>query len=108
MDRKLKSDEVEESLEQGVKFEEDASSDIHLSDDELVHDNIKAKEKKKKKVVNNDEFFEDAIYDENVSFYEMKLSRPLLKAITNMKFIHPTPVQAATIPIALLGKIFKT
>lgn len=34
----------------------------------------------------------------------MNLSRPLLKAISDMKFVHPTPIQAATIPVALLGK----
>ncbi len=30
--------------------------------------------------------------------------RPLLKAIEAMAFVHPTPVQAATIPIALAGE----
>ncbi|XP_023221975.1 probable ATP-dependent RNA helicase DDX27 [Centruroides sculpturatus] len=34
----------------------------------------------------------------------MNLSRPLQKALTSMKFIHPTPIQAATIPVALMGR----
>eukprot|EP00058_Branchiostoma_floridae_P008819 XP_002594307.1 hypothetical protein BRAFLDRAFT_275600 [Branchiostoma floridae] len=34
----------------------------------------------------------------------MNLSRPLVKAISQMKFHHPTPIQKATIPVALLGK----
>ncbi|KAJ8931264.1 hypothetical protein NQ314_015830 [Rhamnusium bicolor] len=34
----------------------------------------------------------------------MNLSRPLLKAIQEMKFVHPTPIQSVTIPVALLGK----
>ncbi|PNF39978.1 putative ATP-dependent RNA helicase DDX27 [Cryptotermes secundus] len=34
----------------------------------------------------------------------MNLSRPLLKAIAAMNFIHPTPIQAATIPVALMGR----
>lgn len=34
----------------------------------------------------------------------MNLSRPLLKAITAMNFVHPTPIQAATIPVALMGR----
>ncbi|KAF4617460.1 hypothetical protein D9613_006091 [Agrocybe pediades] len=38
------------------------------------------------------------------SFLSMNLSRPLLKAITTLGFTKPTPIQAATIPVALLGK----
>uniref|UniRef100_A0A023FMV5 RNA helicase n=1 Tax=Amblyomma cajennense TaxID=34607 RepID=A0A023FMV5_AMBCJ len=34
----------------------------------------------------------------------MNLSRPLLKALTAMNFIYPTPIQASTIPMALLGR----
>lgn len=52
-----------------------------------------------------EEFFENVdVNTENSSFYQMNLSRPLLKAIGEMKFVHPTPIQASTIPIALLGK----
>lgn len=42
--------------------------------------------------------------DEDVSFQQMNLSRPLLKALTAMNFIYPTPIQASTIPMALLGR----
>lgn len=38
------------------------------------------------------------------SFLTMNLSRPILKALTNVSFNKPTPIQAATIPVALLGK----
>ena len=38
------------------------------------------------------------------SFLTMNLSRPILKALTNVGFNKPTPIQAATIPVALLGK----
>ena len=38
------------------------------------------------------------------SFFSMNLSRPLLKSIASLGFIKPTPIQAATIPVALLGK----
>lgn len=90
----------------------DESSNIVLSDDELKYDSIKIKDRKGKKRkieevdVATDEFFEDVQpQDENVSFYQMNLSRPLLKAIGEMKFVHPTPIQGATIPLALLGEI---
>lgn len=38
------------------------------------------------------------------SFLTMNLSRPILKAVTTLGFKQPTPIQAATIPVALLGK----
>jgi ATP-dependent RNA helicase DDX27 len=41
------------------------------------------------------------VYD---SFLVMSISRPILKALTSLGFHEPTPIQAATIPVALLGK----
>ena len=38
------------------------------------------------------------------SFLTMNLSRPIIKAVTNLGFRKPTPIQSATIPVALLGK----
>lgn len=50
-------------------------------------------------------FFEDASqYDENLTFQDMNLSRPLLKAISTMGFKQPTPIQKACVPVGLLGK----
>ncbi|KAG9126797.1 nucleolar DEAD-box protein required for synthesis of 60S ribosomal subunit [Ceratobasidium sp. 392] len=40
----------------------------------------------------------------HTSFTTMNLSRPLLRALTSAGFHAPTPIQAATIPVALLGK----
>lgn len=42
--------------------------------------------------------------EDHSSFLTMNLSRPILKAITNLGFNKPTPIQAAAIPVALLGK----
>ncbi|XP_071549750.1 probable ATP-dependent RNA helicase DDX27 [Panulirus ornatus] len=50
-------------------------------------------------------FFEDAppcVGDS--TFVEMNISRLLLKAIDNMGYDKPTPIQSATIPIALQGR----
>jgi len=129
---KLRSQRKEKSGE--VLISDADTSDDSLSDDELVADNVKVKkkdaqrkERKKKKVggtedtgieiqvegeeeaENEDEnenaFFDDnLVYDENASFASMNLSRPLLKAIEEMKFVHPTPIQSSTIPVALLGR----
>ncbi|KAG8229852.1 hypothetical protein J437_LFUL009127 [Ladona fulva] len=104
---------------------EQSDNDISLSEDELQKDKIQVKERAlknsmriKRKLEGKDvedkddkdpaesnEFFDDAPpFDENASFYEMNLSRPLMKAISAMNFVHPTPIQAAAIPVALLGR----
>jgi len=38
------------------------------------------------------------------SFAQMNLSRPLLKALNDLNFTHPTKIQSSSIPLALLGK----
>lgn len=38
------------------------------------------------------------------SFQAMSLSRPILRGLTSVGFTKPTPIQAKTIPIALIGK----
>lgn len=42
--------------------------------------------------------------EEHASFMTMNLSRPILKSISALNFTKPTPIQEATIPVALLGK----
>ncbi|XP_076682047.1 dead-box helicase Rs1 [Andrena cerasifolii] len=99
-------DSVLESSE--IKIEDD---EISLSEDELKKDVFKTKEKKgrKKKVPKETDeetidFEEYSNSELHATFYQMNLSRPLLKAITAMNFVHPTPIQAATIPVALMGR----
>ncbi|GAB1870099.1 RNA helicase [Camponotus japonicus] len=84
---------------------------ISLSEDELKKDTVKTKEKKRKikNSINKDDEdtldFEEYTDSQTYStFYQMNLSRPLLKAITAMNFVQPTPIQAATIPVALMGR----
>lgn len=106
---------------------EKSSAESELSADELVHDTLKEKTKKigKKKLkrlkkagleIKDEEsesedddkekvkFDEAPPCDESLSFYEMNLSRPILKAIQAMKFVHPTPIQSQAIPVALEGR----
>ncbi|OCH96178.1 DEAD-domain-containing protein [Obba rivulosa] len=42
--------------------------------------------------------------EEHSSFLSMNLSRPIIKSLTTLGLNTPTPIQAATIPVALLGK----
>jgi ATP-dependent RNA helicase DDX27 len=51
-------------------------------------------------------FFDSGVVSSEIhsSFLTMNLSRPIVKALTTVGFNKPTPIQAATIPVALLGK----
>ena len=50
-------------------------------------------------------FFDSASKPEDhESFLTMNLSRPVVKALTTLGFSKPTPIQAAAVPVALLGK----
>ncbi|KAJ6645228.1 putative ATP-dependent RNA helicase DDX27 [Pseudolycoriella hygida] len=114
-------DKIAEIIKNRKSNEHDGADDVNvddeidLSDDELKHDGLRLKEKKKKKgkkvkveedVEENDkEFFEEATESDQInSFYQMNLSRPLMRAIGVLGYIYPTPIQATTIPIALLGR----
>ncbi|XP_069351675.1 probable ATP-dependent RNA helicase DDX27 isoform X1 [Eulemur rufifrons] len=89
--------------------DEESETDYSSADESVLTkaDTLKVKDRKKKKKKGQEAggFFEDASeYDENLSFQDMNLSRPLLKAITAMGFKQPTPIQKACIPVGLLGK----
>ncbi|KAM8868054.1 putative ATP-dependent RNA helicase DDX27 [Synchiropus picturatus] len=43
-------------------------------------------------------------FDDKLTFDDMNLSRPILKAITALGFKQPTPIQKACVPVGLLGR----
>ncbi|XP_005325282.2 putative ATP-dependent RNA helicase DDX27 [Ictidomys tridecemlineatus] len=94
--------------EEAGSAEEESESEYSAAEEDILTkaDTLKVKERRrKKKGQEAGGFFEDASqYDENLSFQDMNLSRPLLKAITAMGFRQPTPIQKACIPVGLLGK----
>ncbi|XP_051752131.1 probable ATP-dependent RNA helicase DDX27 [Ctenopharyngodon idella] len=102
------NDNNEESA--GDDDDDEVEEDEFSSGDEEVlkkADTLREKQKKgKRKTAEIPEaFFEDASqYDESLTFQDMNLSRPLLKAITTMGFKQPTPIQKACVPVGLLGK----
>jgi ATP-dependent RNA helicase DDX27 len=49
-------------------------------------------------------YFEAPPPQVQMNFTDMNLSRPLLKAITSLGYIQPTPIQAAAVPVILAGK----
>ncbi|NXN33773.1 DDX27 helicase, partial [Nycticryphes semicollaris] len=106
-DNKTKTEECEDISRN--EEEEDVESQYSLDDETIFTkaDTVKVKERKRSKKGEKEaeSFFEDASqYDDNLSFQDMNLSRPLLKAITALGFKQPTPIQKACIPVGLLGK----
>ncbi|KAM5135258.1 putative ATP-dependent RNA helicase DDX27 [Mantella aurantiaca] len=100
-----KDDDVKSEEEED---EDEESAEEFSSEEETVltkADTLRVKEKKKKKGTGKSGFFEDASqFDENLTFQDMNLSRPLLKAISALNFTQPTPIQKACIPMGLLGR----
>lgn len=85
---------------------EDESYEMDLPQESKA-DKMKIKEKKTKKSKKNtkEDFFEESTtFNPDQVFSDMKISRPLLKALSAMGIHSPTPIQAATVPIALLGR----
>ncbi|KAM4012466.1 putative ATP-dependent RNA helicase DDX27, partial [Anomaloglossus baeobatrachus] len=106
---KPESEDVKSEDEEEKEPSENEESDEEFSSEEEAvltkADTLRIKEKKKKKKAGTSSFFEDASqYDENLTFQDMNLSRPLLKAISAMSFTQPTPIQKACIPVGLLGR----
>lgn len=50
------------------------------------------------------QFFENAETEKHSTFQSLDISRPVLKGIGHLGYAKPSPIQAALIPIALLGK----
>ncbi|XP_064599408.1 probable ATP-dependent RNA helicase DDX27 [Liolophura sinensis] len=100
----------------GDEEEEELEEDVESSDEEMAADTIKTKQKRKRKRKrkNGEEIDEEGekvqftesidSVDQRLTFPDMNISRPLLKALGKMNFEQPTPIQAATIPVALLGR----
>ncbi|XP_062853558.1 probable ATP-dependent RNA helicase DDX27 [Trichomycterus rosablanca] len=101
-------DPNEESDGENNKGSDEEEEEFSSGDEEVLKkaDTLREKGKKNKKKAEEPEaFFEDASqYDENLTFQDMNLSRPLLKAITTIGFKQPTPIQKACVPVGLLGK----
>lgn len=95
-DEESSGDEGEKSQEESEDEENDYSSGSESEEETQAEKDRKAA------------FFapesEKVASDENASFLSMNLSRPIIKSISALGFHKPTPIQTATIPVALLGK----
>ncbi|XP_034096606.1 probable ATP-dependent RNA helicase DDX27 [Gymnodraco acuticeps] len=110
----------EEEEEEDVKpaageEDEDVADDEDEFDssDEMIltkSDTLRDKERRGRKRKMEEEaapqsYSEDASkFDDSLTFEDMNLSRPILKAITALGFKLPTPIQQACVPVGLLGR----
>lgn len=111
-DIKEEEEKPTEREEEEEEDEDDDEEEFGSSDEEVLtkSDTLREKERrgKKKKVEEEqapERFSEDASqYDDQLTFEEMNLSRPILKAITALGFKEPTPIQKACVPVGLMGR----
>ncbi|KAL1697166.1 P-loop containing nucleoside triphosphate hydrolase protein [Schizophyllum commune] len=98
------SDEEAGSGEEGTdeEDEEDEDDEGDTSEDSSDDSDEETQAEKDRKAAYFDS--ESGAPAVHSSFLTMNLSRPILKALTTLGFTKPTPIQAATIPVALLGK----
>lgn len=105
------SDEEDEDVaSMGAENEE---SDSMGEDAEPVHSDADSDGDSSEEETQAEKDRKAAYFDDNLtassglvhtSFLTMNLSRPILRALTSLSFSSPTPIQTATIPVALLGK----
>jgi len=89
------SEEEEEEEEDENKFDDDSSA-------ESDSDKETQAERERKAAYFDSEVSTSITHKD--SFLSMNISRPILKALAGLGFNTPTPIQASTIPVALLGK----
>ncbi|KAK8190112.1 P-loop containing nucleoside triphosphate hydrolase protein [Phyllosticta capitalensis] len=94
-------EEEDDEVARPVAHPDDVES--QSSDDEEEEDAVEA-ERKKAFFAPEDESITKTSAKGAGSFQNMSLSRPILKGLAAVGFSDPTPIQAKTIPVALLGK----
>uniref|UniRef100_A0A3P9JJW5 RNA helicase n=1 Tax=Oryzias latipes TaxID=8090 RepID=A0A3P9JJW5_ORYLA len=109
-EEKLKAEE-DENDDNDDDDDDDEEEEFGSSDEEVLTKSDTLRDKgrrgKKRKAAEEapESFHEDASqFDDQLSFDDMNLSRPILKAITALGFKQPTPIQKACVPVGLLGR----
>ncbi|KAI1717989.1 DEAD/DEAH box helicase domain-containing protein [Ditylenchus destructor] len=88
-----------DNMEDDKSFKEEDTSSEDEPMEAVVFKPDKIREKNKKEIV--------SASSDNIAsstFGELNLSRPMLKAVFELGFLHPTPIQKACIPVALAGR----
>ncbi|XP_069544069.1 probable ATP-dependent RNA helicase DDX27 isoform X1 [Brachyistius frenatus] len=112
-DVKTSAGQTDECDKDDEEEEDEAEDDVEFgsSDEEILtkSDTLREKERRGRRRKAEEEapesFYEDASqYDDQLTFEDMNLSRPILKAVTALGFKQPTPIQKACVPVGLLGR----
>jgi ATP-dependent RNA helicase DDX27 len=113
MDKESDDDERERENEQKYGSDEEsvASEVPHPDDLEKASSDDESKDEDKEEEARRRAFFapeeetvKGAKTNGTITFQNMSLSRPILRGLATVGFSQPTPIQAKTIPVALLGK----
>ncbi|XP_037108416.1 probable ATP-dependent RNA helicase DDX27 isoform X2 [Syngnathus acus] len=91
---------------------EDAEDEFNSADEEVLiqADTLREKQRRGRTRKSDEEgeaqsFHEDASqFDDTLTFDDMNLSRPILKAVAALGFKRPTPIQKACVPVGLMGR----
>ena len=94
------SEEEDDQEIQDEDHSEDEADDVASSSGDESEEETQAEQERKAAFFDS----ESAPTEAHTSFLSMNLSRPIIKSLTSLGFTAPTPIQAATIPVALLGK----
>ncbi|KAK7534935.1 P-loop containing nucleoside triphosphate hydrolase protein [Phyllosticta citribraziliensis] len=96
------SDEEEEDEDEAKPVAHPDDVESQSSDDEEEEDAVEA-ERRKAFFAPEDNSIPKTTKGKG-TFQDMSLSRPILKGLAAVGFTDPTPIQAKTVPVALLGK----
>eukprot|EP01029_Cantina_marsupialis_P012705 TRINITY_DN27_c0_g1_i1.p1 TRINITY_DN27_c0_g1~~TRINITY_DN27_c0_g1_i1.p1 ORF type:complete len:782 (-),score=291.69 TRINITY_DN27_c0_g1_i1:1007-3352(-) len=119
IDFKIKENEqkreqaAKEAKERGEIVEDEEESDFEADEEiEEEQEDVSRDISRKKKSTKASKFFADDPFlkkhkagdEATFSFMDLKLSRPLLRAVNALGFVKPTPIQARAIPVGLEGR----
>lgn len=93
--------EVEDQVEVSVQHEGEEFGDVFDGEEEKEEEDSPDEVAK---FYAPEEEGEEAKNNTHTSFNSLSLSRPVLKGLGALGYVKPSPIQGATIPIALLGK----
>ncbi|KAK3995961.1 putative ATP-dependent RNA helicase drs-1 [Cladorrhinum sp. PSN332] len=108
-DEKEEGDNDDEDDDAAASDNDSIATPVHHPDDDA--DSESDAEEDAEEAAKRKEFFAEEHIElakggkgERANFQSMSLSRPILRGLTTVGFTKPTPIQAKTIPIALMGK----
>ncbi|CCD23909.1 putative ATP-dependent RNA helicase NDAI_0C02490 [Naumovozyma dairenensis CBS 421] len=110
--KKIKEDQYDEEDEDEDDNDDDQEERESSDEDNSIHNDEEEKEEGEDEDTAEEvaKFYapeaegDDAKKQTHTSFNTLSLSRPVLKGLANLGYNKPSPIQSATIPIALLGK----